>query len=216
VPDWDWVTISALATAAGTLVLAIATFASVRSANRAARVAEQALLLGLRPLLVTSRFGVDPEQKVGFVDGKWVKLPPGEAVAEVGDGAVYLAISLRNAGTGIAVLHGWAVSTEPDILRADVEPPQLEAFHRLSRDLCLPPGDIGFWQGAFRNPAAEEFQATRQAIERGDHMTVWLLYGDYQGGQRMISRFGLAPRHRGEGWVASVARHIYIDVDAPR
>ena len=33
----DWVTISALATAVGTLVLALATFASVRSANRAAR-----------------------------------------------------------------------------------------------------------------------------------------------------------------------------------
>jgi hypothetical protein len=32
----DWVTISSLATAGGTLVLAAATFASVRSANRAA------------------------------------------------------------------------------------------------------------------------------------------------------------------------------------
>jgi hypothetical protein len=30
---WDWLTISALATAAGTLVLALATFASVRSAK---------------------------------------------------------------------------------------------------------------------------------------------------------------------------------------
>ena len=45
----DWVTISALATATGTLVLAVATFASVRSANRAARVAEQAFLMGQRP-----------------------------------------------------------------------------------------------------------------------------------------------------------------------
>jgi hypothetical protein len=51
----NWVTISALATAAGTLVLAVATFASVRSANRAARVAERALFAGLRPLLVPSR-----------------------------------------------------------------------------------------------------------------------------------------------------------------
>ena len=39
----DWVTISSLATAGGTLVLAVATFASVRSANRAARTAELAL-----------------------------------------------------------------------------------------------------------------------------------------------------------------------------
>ena len=35
----DWVTISSLATAGGTLVLAVATFSSVRSANRSARVA---------------------------------------------------------------------------------------------------------------------------------------------------------------------------------
>ena len=48
----DWTTISSLTTGAGTLVLAIATFAAVRSANRAARVAEEALSVGLRPLLV--------------------------------------------------------------------------------------------------------------------------------------------------------------------
>jgi len=46
----DWATVSSLATAGGTLALAVATFASVRSANRAARVAEQSLMEGLRPL----------------------------------------------------------------------------------------------------------------------------------------------------------------------
>ncbi len=51
----DWVTISSLATAGGTLVLAVATFSSVRSANRSARIAEQSLLLGLRPILIPSR-----------------------------------------------------------------------------------------------------------------------------------------------------------------
>ena len=66
----DWVTISALATAGGTLVLALATFASVRSANRAARVAERSLLVGLRPLLLPSRLD-DPPQKVGYSDEKW-------------------------------------------------------------------------------------------------------------------------------------------------
>ncbi len=43
----DWVTISSLATAGGTLVLAVATFGSVKSANRAARIAELSLLSGL-------------------------------------------------------------------------------------------------------------------------------------------------------------------------
>jgi len=47
----DWATISALATAGGTLVLAVATFASVRSANRAARTAERSLLASMRPVL---------------------------------------------------------------------------------------------------------------------------------------------------------------------
>ncbi len=50
----DWVTISALATAGGTLVLAVATFSSVRSSNRSARVAERALMAGLRPVLMPS------------------------------------------------------------------------------------------------------------------------------------------------------------------
>ena len=56
-----WSTIASLATAGGTLVLAVATFASIRSANRsvrtserAARTAEQSLLAGQRPLLVNS------------------------------------------------------------------------------------------------------------------------------------------------------------------
>ena len=37
----DWQTISSLATAGGTLVLAVATFSAVRSANRSARIAEE-------------------------------------------------------------------------------------------------------------------------------------------------------------------------------
>jgi hypothetical protein len=63
---FDWVTISALATAGGTLILSIATFASVRSANRTARAAEQALLVGLRPVLIT-RFSMTPRE-----DGTWL------------------------------------------------------------------------------------------------------------------------------------------------
>ena len=77
----DWATISSLATAAGTLVLALATFASVRSANRAARAAraaEQSLLVGLRPVLMPSRWQ-DPGEKIGFMDEHWVKVTAGTA-----------------------------------------------------------------------------------------------------------------------------------------
>ena len=93
----DWVTISSLATAGGTLVLAGATFMSVRSANRAARVAELSLLAGLRPLLVPSHLDDAPE-KVGFIDGKWVRAPGGGGVAEVTDKVIYLVLALRNVG----------------------------------------------------------------------------------------------------------------------
>src|SRR5919199_4649730 len=118
----DWVTISSLATAGGTLVLAGATFLSVRSANRAARVAEQSLLTGMRPLLIPSRFE-DPVQKVNFVDDKILVLPGGAAAAEADGGAVYFAISLRNAGSGIAVLHGWRFERAPIASRGQDHPP---------------------------------------------------------------------------------------------
>jgi hypothetical protein len=75
----DWVKISALAAAVGTLVLAGATFASVRSANRAARAAERSMLAGLRPLLMPSRLN-DAPQKIGFVDEKWLVAPGGVEV----------------------------------------------------------------------------------------------------------------------------------------
>ena len=78
----DWVTISALATAGGTLVLAVATFSSVRSANRAARAAERSLLAGLRPVLMPSRLQ-DPPQKVSFADQHWVQIGGGQAAFEV-------------------------------------------------------------------------------------------------------------------------------------
>ncbi|HEY0397868.1 MAG TPA: hypothetical protein VGF00_05745, partial [Acidimicrobiia bacterium] len=91
----DWATVASMATAVGTLVLALATFVSVRSANRAARVAERTLLAGIRPLLMPSR-PQDPEQKVGFADNRWVRVPGGQAAVDVSDDAIYFVISLRN------------------------------------------------------------------------------------------------------------------------
>lgn len=102
----DWVTISSLATAGGTLVLAVATFSSVRSGHRAARATERALLAGIRPVLVPSRME-DPPVKIGFVDDHWVRLSGGDGSAEVTDDAIYLAIALRNVGSGLAVLDRW-------------------------------------------------------------------------------------------------------------
>src|SRR3954454_2515321 len=174
----DWATTASLATAAGTLVLAVATFVSVRSANRAARVAERTLMAGIRPLLVPSR-PQDPEQKIGFMDNRWIKVPGGQAATDVSDDAVYLVISLRNVGSGLAVLHGWWFSADRIIGTEDHAP--VEAFPRLSRDIYIPAGDMGFWQGAFRDPAEPHFVEPRSAATGHQPMTVELLYGDYEG-----------------------------------
>ena len=208
----DWVTISALSTAGGTLVLAGATFASVRSANRAARVAEQSLLVNLRPLLVPSRLE-DAPQKVGFAEGKWIRVSGGCGATEVTDEAVYLTISIRNVGLGIAVLHAWHFY--PELLAGPVERPDPETFTRLTRDIYVPPGDVGFWQGTFRDPASSEFVAAKEAIDARSPVTVEVLYGDHEGGQRVVSRFVLAPRDDGT-WVAGASRHWNVDRSDPR
>ena len=208
-----WETASALGTAIGTLVLAVATFASVRSANRSARLSERALLADLRPLLVASR-PQDLEQKVGFVDDHFVHVPGGQGTAEATDDAVYLTLSLRNAGPGLAILHGWYVHPER-LAGADERHRPLEEFHRLTRDIYLGSADIGFWQGALREPASEEFTRVHQAVRERRTITVDLLYGDVEGGQRVVSRFALTPAGD-DAWLCVNARHWNIDRDDPR
>ena len=75
-------------------------------------------------------------------------------------------ISVRNVGTGIAVLHGWHLLPELVLERsAHVTPPPLEDFTTLTRDLYVAPGDIGFWQGSFRDPASNGYREARRAVE---------------------------------------------------
>lgn len=214
----DWVTISALASAGGTLVLAGVTVASVRSANRAARVAEQSLLAAQRPLLVQARTE-DAAIKVGFQDDVWFYVPGGQGIAQATDEAVYFVVALRNVGTGIALLHGWHLL--PELLpvpEAHVVPPPLEDFTPLTRDIYVAAGDIGFWQGSFRDPQSDGYRVARAAIEAPQRMGIDVLYGDFEGGQRMISRFMLTPREGEDGitWLASVGRHWNVDRPEPR
>jgi len=213
----DWTTTGAsLATALGTLVLGVATFASVRSANRAARTAERALMEGLRPLLVASRLQ-DPPEKVSFVDQHWVRVEGGHGTIEVTDEVIYMTMALRNIGRGMGVLHGWYAgrgATTSD--RPDHAP--IEDFRRLTRDLYIPPGDLGFWQGALRDPTEAIF-AEVQTMAKGDEIiSIELLYGDQEGGQRAVTRFALLP-HDVDGervWMATVSRHWHLDRRAPR
>jgi hypothetical protein len=212
-PATDWATVSSLATAAGTLVLAMATFASVRSANRSARVAEAALQEQRRPVLAPSRLE-DPVQKLMFVDGRWLSAAGGRATVEHVDGRVYMAISLRNVGSGIGVCQGWAVKPELGTSRSLPTHASEDEFHPHTRDLYVPAGDIGMWQGALRNPDDPLRAATAAAIDARTPISVELLYTDQIGGQRTITRFGLIPA--ADTWLASVTRHWYLDWDGPR
>ena len=214
----DWATVSELVAAGGTLGLAGATFAAVLSANRAARIAERSLLVaersllaGERPLLNASRVE-DRPQRVVFRDARWFEVPGGGAIAEAEGEAVYLIISVRNAGTGLAVLHGWHFEPE-DAWTEDHAP--LNTFTRLTRDLYIAPGDIGFWQGTFRDPTTSQYRDARRAIESRAEMTVDVLYGDFEGGQRSISRFAIWPHEEGR-WRATVGRHWVLDSVAVR
>jgi hypothetical protein len=207
----DWATIASLSTAGGTLVLAIATFSSVRASQRTARIAEQALLIGLRPVLAPANED-DTTMTVAFVDQHVVSVAGGAGSVELEEGRLYFVIPLRNVGQGLAVLHSWRVT--PRDARAGVQPPS-ESFRRLSRDLYIPAGGTGFWQGAIRDADDEMRVGIDEAFGEGEPLLVDLLYGDYEGGQRTISRFSVT-RTGEEGWLVGVVRHWRLDGISPR
>ena len=211
--EWDWVTISALATAAGTLVLALATFAAVRSANRNAVTAERAFSATLRPVLVTARVE-DPEQRLGFVDGRWLRVQGPRAAVELDGDAVYMAIAMRNVGPGLAVLDRWSI-TAAEVIRGTDPPGDPADFRRLTRDLYIAPDDVGFWQGALRDGSDPDHDAVMAAVTEGRPLRIDVLYGDHEGGQHTISRFALTPKEDGH-WSANVVRHWNLDRPDPR
>jgi hypothetical protein len=206
----DWVTISALATAGGTLALAATTYASVRSANRASRVAELALLADLRPLLVESSEN-DPTQHVNFIEVTALPVPGGGAYVGRVDGSIFVVLSLKNVGPGIAVLHGGRVYGTQVTSRPDHSP--VEAMRMLQRDLYIASGDVGYYQIAFRTGDADMPEGIEDAIAAGT-ISVEVLYGDYEGGQRMISRYAI--RLIDGNWQVSTIRHWQLDREEVR
>jgi hypothetical protein len=209
----SWASLSNLATAAGTLVLAAAAFTSIRSANRSAQAAERAVLASIRPVLLPSRLEDRPD-KVIWVDGHHVMLEGGGAYIELIDGTLYLAISLRNVNTGLAVLQGWDPSER---VRMATEPTRpTEDFRPQTRDLYIPANDVGYWHAAIRSEDDPAFAALCEDSEHRLPFGVDLLYTDLEGGQRTISRFAVRPRQDGNGWITSTSRHWSLDRPAPR
>jgi hypothetical protein len=215
----DWPTIASLATAGGTLVLAVATFSSVRwgqrstrIAERSTQIAERALLIGLRPVLVPSRVTDQPES-VRFGDGQRITVSGGMAGVESEGEIFYFVIPLRNVGAGLAVLQSWHVVALRPL--PDSGHPEPEEFRAQQLDLYVPAGDTGYWQGAVRESDDPFRDGLREAYVAGGMLTVDLLYGDHEGGQRTISRFYLT-REPDDQWRCGVVRHWVLDGVDPR
>jgi hypothetical protein len=130
----DAATIASLATAGGTLVLAFATFASTRSSNRSARIAERALDLNLRPVLIPAHEW-DKAERVTFGDREIVQLRGGFASVEVRGENLYFAAQLRNVGGGLGVLTAWWMIADPE---PSLDPiPDLSLFNAQQRHLYV-------------------------------------------------------------------------------
>jgi len=132
----DTATIASLATAGGTLILAVATFASTRSANRSARIAERALDLNLRPVLIPAHEW-DAAERVTFYD-EIVQLRGGFATVEDRSGKVHSAI-YENA-VAISKIRGAAVQiAEADVSVDRVGPISVADGSRVDRKIMVRP-----------------------------------------------------------------------------
>ena len=163
-------------------------------------------------MLAPSRV-TDPREVVRFGDGRLVTVQGGMAAVERDGESYYLVIPLRNVGSGLAVLQAWRLAPSeprPDSPHAD------PTEHRpQTRDLYVPAGDIGFWQGAIREPDDPFRDGLREAFTAGSLLTVDLLYGDHEGGQLTISRFILTREEDGQ-WRPGVVRHWALEGVDPR
>jgi hypothetical protein len=209
----DW---AAWGTTVGTLVLAGATFAAIRSSNRSARIAERSLLAGLQPMLVVARRD-DPVEEVQFADGQTFKAGPASALFHNEGDVIYMAVPLRNAGAGIAYLYGYRLEAEA-ARTVQAEPldsarhrrrgdaPDPASFSVQQRDVYIAPGETGFWQAALRDPTAPIYASTLEALRTLGRITIDLLYGDMEGGQRTITRVVCLPGPE-QTWRCDVAHH---------
>jgi hypothetical protein len=95
----------------------------------------------------------------------------------------------------------------------------VDDFRTQTRDLYIPGGDVGLWQGALRDYRDAVCTEVAAAIDAREPITIELLYSDQVGEQRTISRFGLTSYEAPEGegvWLATGSRHWFLDRSGPR
>ena len=86
----------------------------------------------MRPLLSGSRL-TDPDVKIGWVDDHRSLVGGGRASIEITEDVAYLAMSLPNVGSGVAVLQEWDLVIGQRIEEAPFG--QTDGFRRQLRDL---------------------------------------------------------------------------------
>ena len=79
----------------------------------------------------------------------------------------------------------------------------------------MPAGESGYWQGTFRDSADPQFEAAQHTVKNREPMTIDILYGDHDGGQRTIGRFVMLPMPD-DRWLVSHARQWNLDRPEPR
>ena len=209
----DWSVAANLATAGGTLVLAIATFFSIRSATRSNRTADRALQQGLRPILLPSLF-TDPVQKIHYIDQHWLQVPGGRATLEITPDVAYLGLSVRDIGTGPAVIDAWDILETPRDERRPVG-----EYHALARDVYVAAGACGYVQIAARDVTAPAYQALARAGRDHQPFSVDVLYSDIDETQHHIVRIGLTSMpggdEKGHVWALNEVRHWTVDEGHP-
>jgi len=168
----------------------------------------------MRPLLVPS-LRDDPDQKVLWRGAHVALLSGGRAIAEhdAQEGVIYLAVGLRNVGSGLALLHGWYPI--PHWASAGEAHADLDEFRRLVIDLYIAPNGAGYWESALRDEHDPVFDEFARLVAAHEMFTIDILYGDQDGGQRTISRCFVLPASDG-AWYSQIARHWNIDRDDPR
>lgn len=92
------------------------------------------------------------------------------------------------------MLQGWYV--HPEWAGVD-EHVDVAAFTRQQRDLYIPSGDMGFWQGALRDPTVPLFAAVAASIAERQRSSLW-------------------PLEEQDGWLCAGARHWNLDRPDPR
>ena len=193
-----------IGTAAGTLGLAIATFASRCAPATVGPTGRTSSQIGIRPVLATSRLE-DAPIKIMYGDQHWVKIEGGAPLRGHRPGHLL--------GHGLAQCRpaspsSTAGASTPSFRPLLIGPTTLTGSSpRLGTCTSRPttPGSGRERCGTRTTP----IEAARQDRSRPAG-TLDLLYGDHEGGQRAISRFSLVARADNQ-WLASVVRHWNLE-----